>query len=183
MSDLENRPWAFDENEKKRKKKSLESIESKEDAERFFEVQKMRISQNIARYNLLSLKKKIETGGSLSELKNAISDARASGEISDADFREVQKLMETMDTDDADRIFVPPENNYILNISKLPGGENEFIKKLENSKLGENIVYDVISIAYGFFVQGGFILSYIALRLIFDAIALPKDIYTLIRSR
>ncbi len=175
MPDFENRAWAYSEGEHKKRKKSLEEGTSREETEQFFEVQKLRVSKNVARHNLLSLKEKIRTGVSLTDLKNTINDARKSGEISDADFREVQKLIDTIDRS-PDDIFLSPSVAQPYPIT-LPFQDSPFVKRLEASRLGDDLITDIVGIAFGFFIQGGYILGYIVLRLLFDALLLPRDLY------
>lgn len=129
----------------------------------------------MARHNLLSLKEKIQTGISLSDLKNTINDARKSGEISDADFREVQKLIDTIDRNPED-IFRSTTPSLVLPID-LPFQNSRFVKRLESSQLGEDMITDIVGVAFGFFIQGGYILGYMVLRLLFDALLLPRDVY------
>lgn len=140
----------------------------------------MRVSQNVARYNLLSLKEKIKTGSSLSELKDIVRAARASGELSDEDFRLAEKMI---DKADRESIFDEKINTSSIIRSKLPFSDTAFVKRLEDSRLGEDSIRDLLGFAYGFFVQGGFVLGYIAIKLVFDALLLPRDLYRIIKPQ
>ncbi|MBP9779740.1 hypothetical protein KBD33_03925 [Candidatus Gracilibacteria bacterium] len=122
--------------------------------------------------DVFELKRRIETGNSLSSLKSDIENALKEGTIS---FEVYQKTLRTLEKTENNEGIIDEQSDLIL--SKLPLQNTAIVKFLENQKFGDNTLIDLFGMMYGFFVQGSAIMVILIWNMILDLLKLPRDIY------
>ena len=98
--------------------------------------------------DVFELKRRIETGNSLSLLKSEIKEAYDQGEISIETYQSAIDAMKHGKKREAVDM-----SEYSVDPNTLPLSQNPLAQFLEKQKLGENILIDIGGVIYGF-VQG-----------------------------
>jgi hypothetical protein len=166
---IEN-PWAYSEaNNRIREQGEKEKIVIEEKKEHF-EKTKERIRKKKT-LDVFELKRHIETGHSLEDLKESIKQALKEGSIS------IDTYQKTLDALNQDVIHIEWNKNSTLSVDPVPFSQNALAKYLEEAKLGENVLVDMVWVFYGFVVQWSAILVILAWKIFTDLLFLPRDIY------
>ena len=174
MSWFEN-PGAYNEAQKhiREQKESENTIVEKKRED--FEIGKEKLYTK-KKLDVFELKRRIETGHSLSRLKGEIKEAYDQGEISIETYTSAIDAMRHRETWE-----MVDMSDYTIDSSTLPLSHNPLAQFLEKQKLGENIFIDIGGALYGF-VQGSVFLLFLLGRIVLDALLLPKDIYQSIKK-
>ncbi len=164
-------PGAYDEARKRiREKKEMEVsvIEvKKEDFEKGKE--KLRKRKWL---DAFELKRHIETGKSLSGLKNDIENALKEWSISFETYEKtIRALTEKWDESD------DTPGSIEFDTTKLPFSANALAQYLEDKKWWENPLVDLLGVCYGFFVQWSALMVILIWNMLLDILKLPRDIY------
>lgn len=172
---MQENPGAYNEARNRiREKQEQEKVvvEKKKDE---FEISKEKVYTK-KKLDVFELKRRIETGRSLSLLKDDIKQALDQGDISidtyqkALDAMQQEKIIEKIDLDE-----------YIIDPNTLPLSQNALAQYLEKQKLGENIFVDMAGFAYGF-AQGSVFLLFLLGRMVLDFLLLPRDIYEFLKQ-
>ena len=161
-------PGAFKEAQnrirEKQEKEKIIVLESREDFEKWKE--KVRKRKTLDVYEL---KRRIETGKSLSSLKNDIESALREGSIS---FETYQKTLRSLENKEQNT-----KEEYEIEMTQIPFSQNALAKYLEEKPFWQNAIVDVLGMMYGFFVQWSALLVILLWNLLLDLLKLPRDIY------
>ncbi len=122
--------------------------------------------------DVFELKHRIETGRSLSSLKGDIENALHEGTIS---FEIYQKTLRSIEGGEKEETG---EISHEIDLTKIPFSGNALAQYLENKKIGENPLVDILGVMYGFFVQGSALMVILIWNMLLDLLKLPRDIYT-----
>ncbi len=171
-------PWAFDEARKRiRESKESEVIvveKNKEDFEKWKE--KIHSKKKL---DVFELKRRIETGQSLSTLKSDIRSALESGQISIDTYDDALRMLDR-DQDISRFEKVVPE--YTLPPWSFPFSDSKLSLYFDQQRIGDNPLIDIAGFAYGF-AQGSIFLFFLVGRIILDTLLLPRDVYMLIQEQ
>lgn len=164
-------PWAYNEARNRIREKQDEEKNIIEEKIVNFEKSKERL-RKWKTLDVFELKRRIETGNSLSSLKSDIENALKEWTIS---FEVYQKTLRTLEKTENNEWITEEQSELIL--SKLPFQNTAIVQFFENQKFGENTLIDLFGIMYGFFVQGSAIMVILIWNMILDLLKLPRDIY------
>ncbi len=164
-------PWAYNEARNRIREKQDEEKNIIEEKIVNFEKSKERL-RKWKTLDVFELKRRIETGNSLSSLKSDIENALKEWTIS---FEVYQKTLRTLEKTENNEWIIDEQSDLIL--SKLPLQNTAIVKFLENQKFGDNTLIDLFGMMYGFFVQGSAIMVILIWNMILDLLKLPRDIY------
>ena len=167
-------PWAYSEaRDRIRDKMEKETIvleKKKED----FEVGKIVLRKKKS-LDISTLRRQMETGKSLDNLKSEVKNALKEGMISRDTYNEVIASIEKWEDANLDNI-------WMIDPLKLPFSQNALATFFEKQPLWENIWSDIAWFLYGFVVQGSAILVIIAWKIFTDFLFLPRDLYREFKS-
>ena len=168
-------PWAYHESRNRIREKQEEEKGVVEKKKEEFEVGKEKIYRK-KKLDVFDLKRKIETGQSLSLLKDDIKEALDEGSISIDTYNDaISALRKGKDFDTID------PKDFLIDPNAFPLSQNALAKYFEQQKLWENLMVDLGGMVYGF-VQGSTFLLFLVGRILLDSLLLPRDIYQLIRE-
>lgn len=108
-----------------------------EEKKEHFEKTKERIRKKKT-LDVFELKRHIETGHSLEDLKESIKQALKEGSIS------IDTYQKTLDALNQDVIHIEWNKNSTLSVDPVPFSQNALAKYLEEAKLGENVLVDMV---------------------------------------
>ncbi len=169
-------PWAFNEARNRINEKQDKEKEIVEEKIVNFEKSKERL-RKWKKLDVFELKRRIETGKSLSTLKTDIEHALKEWSIS---FEIYQKTLRSLENWDKSPVL--EENTIEIILSKLPFQDTKLAQYFENQKFWENQIVDLLGMMYGFFVQGSALMVILIWNMIVDLLKLPGDIYTELRG-
>lgn len=124
--------------------------------------------------DVFELKRRIETGKSLSTLKIDIEAALREWSIS---FEMYQKTIRSLENWERSE-DIKEEESFSLNLSKLPFQDTQLVQYFENQKFWDNQLIDLLGMMYGFFVQWSALMVILIWNMLMDLIKLPRDLYT-----
>ncbi len=127
--------------------------------------------------DVFELKRRIETGKSLSSLKIDIEVALKEWSIS---FEMYQKTLRSLEK--WEKPWSLQDDDFELNLSKIPFQDTKLAQYFENQKFWDNQIADLLGIMYGFFVQGSALMVILIWNMILDLLKLPHDIYTELKN-
>lgn len=168
-------PWAYHESRNRIREKQEQETVVIEKKKEEFEVGKEKIYSK-KKLDVFDLKRHIETGQSLSVLKNDIKQALDEGSITIDSYNDAINAIAS----DIGFEKLNPKD-FIIDLHSLPFSQNALAKYLEKQKLWENILIDIGGAVYGL-LQGSTFLIFLAWRIVLDFLLLPRDIYQLIRE-
>jgi hypothetical protein len=164
-------PWAYNEARNRIREKQDEEKNIIEEKIVNFEKSKERL-RKWKTLDVFELKRRIETGNSLSSLKSDIENALKEWTIS---FEVYQKTLRTLEKTENNE-WVSDEYDELI-LSKLPLQNTAIVQFFENQKFGENALIDLFGMMYGFFIQGSALMVILLWNMIVDLLKLPRDIY------
>lgn len=172
---MQENPGAYDEARNRiREKQEQEKIIVEKKKEEF-EMSKEKVYTK-KKLDVFELKRRIETGHSLSLLKDDIKQALDQGDISiDTYHKALDAMQQEKDQEKIDR------DVYSIDPDTLPLSQNALARYLEKQKLGENILVDIAGFAYGF-TQGSVFLLFLLGRMVLDFLLLPRDVYEFLKQ-
>lgn len=169
-------PWAYNEarnriNENKEREKII--IEEKKEN---FEKTKERIKSR-KKLDVFELKRKFETGNSLSILKSDIKEALDRGDISIETYANVITELDR----DKEKVKILATADFILDPKAFPFSDTALSAFFDKQRLGDNLLIDLGGFVYGF-VQGSVFLLFLFGRIILDTLLLPIDLYKMTKK-
>ncbi|MDD2694125.1 MAG: hypothetical protein PHY14_04315 [Candidatus Gracilibacteria bacterium] len=172
---MQENPGAYNEARNRIREKQEQEKMVVEKKKEEFEMSKEKVYTK-KKLDVFELKRRIETGRSLSLLKEDMRQALEQGDISiDTYHKALDAIQEEqiLEEKDLDQYFIPPDS--------LPLSQNALARYLEKQKLGENIFVDIAGFAYGF-TQGSVFLLFLLGRMVLDFLLLPRDIYEFLKQ-
>lgn len=173
-------PWAYREAQNRIREQQEKEKEKKEQLSEDFEKTRSKVSVE-KQFDIFELKRRIETGRSLSVLRHDIDTALREWLISRKTFDKIEKALDVRLDPEKDRQLVEKresgESDYVA-----PFSDGELAKFFEDKRIGENVFVDMAGFSYGFFVQWGAIMVILAWRIFLDMLFLPRDILEEIRE-
>lgn len=172
---MQENPGAYNEARNRiREKQEQEKVivEKKKDE---FEISKEKVYTK-KKLDVFELKRRIETGHSLSLLKDDIKQALDQGDISIDTYNKALDAMQQEKTTEKRDL-----DEYIIDPNTLPLSQNALAQYLEKQKIGENILVDIAGFTYGF-TQGSVFLLFLLGRMVIDFLLLPRDIYEFLKQ-
>ncbi len=166
---MNENPWAYSEARNRIREQQDKEKLKKEVLEDFVEKQEKLYIRN--HFDVHELQRRIETGRSLTTLRSDIDAALKEGIIS----REAFDLMQ--DSIDS-QVKKDWWNNELKDkdfIWDIPFSDNRVATFFEEYPIWKNILVDIAGFWYGFFVQGGAILTILIWRVLMDLLFLPRD--------
>lgn len=164
-------PWAYNEARNRIREKIERETVIKEQVIENFEKTKERVRSG-KKLDVFELKRRIETGQSLSVLKGDIQSALENGQISIDTYTDVLKVIDEK-THEFPYANIDPE--YTLPPWAFPLSDTQLAQYFDRQKLWVNPLIDIAGFAYGF-AQGSVFLLFLAWRMILDFLLLPRDI-------
>ncbi len=169
-------PWAYNEarnriNENKEREKII--IEEKKEN---FEKTKERIKSR-KKLDVFELKRKFETGNSLSILKSDIKEALDRGDISIETYTNVITELNR----GKEKVKTLATSGFILDPKAFPFSDTALSIFFDKQRLGDNLLIDLGGFVYGF-VQGSVFLLFLFGRIILDTLLLPIDLYKMTKK-
>ena len=172
---MQENPGAYDEARNRIREKQEQEKVIVEKKKEEFEMSKEKVYTK-KKLDVFELKRRIETGHSLSLLKDDIKQALDQGDISiDTYHKALDAMQQEKDQEKIDR------DVYSIDPDTLPLSQNALARYLEKQKLGENILVDIAGFAYGF-TQGSVFLLFLLGRMVLDFLLLPRDIYEFLKQ-
>lgn len=169
---MHENPWAYDEARNRIREKQEQEKVTVERKKAEYEIGREKVFTR-KKLDVWDLRRKIETGHSLSLLKDEVRQALDEGSISLDTYNTVIEAMRASES-------MNPENirDFLIDPNTLPLSQNRLAQYLEQKKIGENIFVDMAGFAYGF-TQGSVFLLFLLGKIILDFLLLPRDIYML----
>lgn len=172
---MQENPWAYQEARNRIREKQEQEVVTLNKKREEFEIGKEKVYSK-KKLDVYELKRKIETGHSLSLLKDDIQQALDEGSISIDTY---QKAIDAIDH--PEETVLRNGHEYLIDPEDFPLGNTQIARYFESKKLGENLFVDVGGFAFGM-AQGSVFLLYLLGKIILDFLLLPRDIYNTIKS-
>lgn len=172
---MQENPGAYNEARNRIREKQEQERVVVEKKKEEFEMSKEKVYTK-KKLDVFELKRRIETGHSLSLLKDDIKQALDQGDISIDTYHKALDAMQQEKWGEKNDI-----DAYAIDPNTLPLSQNALAQYLEKQKLGENILVDMAGFAYGF-TQGSVFLLFLLGRMVLDFLLLPRDIYEFLKQ-